>query len=390
MSYSWSRNLCLRAVPLFLAAMVQSVGAQPAPSSSGREIMAGDRLRITVNEAPDMNREYAVAGDGTVDFPVLGRVMIESLTTDQAADFLAEQLKTKYFKAAHVTIEVAEYVEGSILLFGEVVNPGSVDTRGDRLVTLMEVLAGAGGLTDRAAADQVHILRWKPGGRMERETIIVNVKDMLERADFSRDQYLRPRDIIFVPSKKGGEGSAEFLALGEFGNPGFKAHSEGMDIIRAVVAAGGVNRDGRMEAARLLRRTTGGEYDVIPIDLGRLFGNAEMSMNVPVFPGDILFVPSAGSIVGGRVYFLGAVARPGAITLPASGDATLARTILNQIGFNKYANQNKVKIIRRAPNGSRQEMVVDVGEILESGDFSRDVPLQDEDVVMVSESIFTF
>jgi hypothetical protein len=50
---------------------------------------------------------------------------------------------------------------------------------------------------------------------MERQSIEVNVQAMLDTMDFSKDQYLRPRDIIVVPSRGEEEGRNEFLALGE-------------------------------------------------------------------------------------------------------------------------------------------------------------------------------
>ncbi|HRW76869.1 MAG TPA: polysaccharide biosynthesis/export family protein [Saprospiraceae bacterium] len=386
---SW-RNSFPALFCLVLFGVSPLVKAQEPASLEARTVMAGDRLRIEVAQAPELSKDYAVAGDGSIDVNILGRLPVEGLTTEGVADLLVDRLNRSYFKEATVTVEVSEFVEGSVLLFGEVRNPMKLDVSGDQLITLMEVLADSGGLTERAAGDRVHILRWKPGGRMERETILVDVKEMLENADFRHDQYLRPRDIIFVPAKQGGVGSEEFLALGEFSTPGFHDYVEGMDVIRAVVAAGGVSREGRMDAARLLRPTAGGEYEMIPLDLARLFGSADMQMNIPILAGDILFVPSMQAIIGGKVYFLGQVERPGAIALPPTGEATLARTLLTQVGFSKFANRGNVKVIRKAPDGKRQELVVDVGAILDAGDFSNDIPLSDDDVVMVSESIFSF
>ncbi|HMP71805.1 MAG TPA: SLBB domain-containing protein [Kiritimatiellia bacterium] len=355
-----------------------------------RAIMANDRLRISISEAPSLDGIYPVAGDGTMDIPAVGRVLVEGLSLEDAAREIATLLEARHFRRATVSLEISEYVEGALMVLGAVRNPGLVPIRGDQLITLMEAITIVGGLSDRAASDQVRILRWKPGGRMERETILVNMKEMFDRLDFSRDQYLRPRDIIYVPRRSGQDGSDEFLALGEVGNPGFHPYSEGMNIVRAVVAAGGLSREARMDAARILRPSRDGDYDLLTIDLGRIFGEADMRANIPVFPGDILFVPSSGAVLGGRVYFMGQVERPGALTLPSSGEATLARTIFTQVGFTRFANRGNVKLIRRGPDGSRQELTFDVGRILDSGDFSGDIPLQDEDVIMVSERLFGF
>lgn len=352
-----------------------------------RTIMSGDRLRVTVAEAPDLNRVYAVAGDGTIDFGLVGRVAVDGLSNDEVADKLAGLLEEKYFKRATVTASVSEFVEGSIMVMGAVRRPGVIPFKGDDLLTLIEVIGMCDGLAATANGGEVRILRWKPGGGMERQIITVDVQTMLETLDFSRDQFLRPRDMIFVPSLGAGEGGGEFLALGELSAAGFHPHSEGLDMIRAVARSGGLTREAKMDAARLLRPEPNGQYRVIPVDLSRLFGAADMQMNVPVMAGDILFVPSAQQSAAGKIYLLGEVNNPGILPIPLDRETTLARTILTHGGFTKFANSSKVRIQRTGPDGHRQSMDVDVGRILKAGAFDEDVPLQNEDVVIVPERI---
>jgi polysaccharide export outer membrane protein len=352
---------------------------------AAHKIMLGDSLRIEVEESPEYARDYAVAGDGTVSLPLLGRVQLVDATCQEAALRIKAALERDYFKVATVKVDVTQFVEGAIQIQGAVKMPGSVEVSGDRLVTLVEVLGRCGGMLENAAGDKVKIYRWKIGAGFERETIIVNVRDMLTTGDLRGDMYLLPRDMVFVPSIGVGAGGGEFLALGEVATPGFHAATEKLDVIRAVTAVGGVSRDARMESARLLRPEKNGNYKVIPLDLQRLFGVADMSVNVSVLPGDILFVPSAAQASGGQVVFLGELARTGSVPLPLDQQATLARTILSLGGFTKFANESKVKVLRTAPDGSKQTLIVDAGEILKTGAFERDVPLRNDDVIIVPE-----
>jgi hypothetical protein len=85
-------------------------------SKVARPIMAGDRLRMNVVEASDMNRIYPVAGDGSLDLGLLGRVNVEGLTPDEASSRIESLLEARYFKKATVSLEVAEFVEGSLLV----------------------------------------------------------------------------------------------------------------------------------------------------------------------------------------------------------------------------------------------------------------------------------
>ncbi len=357
----------------------------PRPDPAARRILAGDRLNISVREQPDMNKTYAVAGDGSIDFAFAGRVVIAELTSDEAARKLEFVLEDKYFKDANVAISIANFVEGDVLVTGAVRNPGSLPFRGDSILTLVEAISRSGGLAEEAAGDRVRILRWTPGGSMERQSIEVDVQGMLDTMDFSKDQYLRPRDIIIVPSRGAEEGRNEFLALGEVHAPGFHPYSEGLDVIKAVTLVGGLGEFADWSAARILRPKPSGEYAIVPLDLNRLFSAADMAMNLPLQKGDIFFVPSVRNLVRAQVYLLGEVNRPGAVSLSAGPGATVARLILDQGGATQFANLGKVQIQRTAPDGSKKTLVVDVGRILKEGTFEEDVPLQEGDVVIVPE-----
>ncbi|OQA27259.1 MAG: Polysaccharide biosynthesis/export protein [Verrucomicrobia bacterium ADurb.Bin345] len=378
----------LLATALLLSAGLFSSVAQESPVRSGHQIVPGDQVRIAVEEQPSLNRVYPVAGDGTVDLGLIGRVLIAGETLDAAAEKIRTQLEERYFKTATVSVEVAEYVEGNVLVMGAVGSPKSIVVTSDSAMTLVEAISACGGLAREANGAEVRILRWKPGAGMERETIIVDVASMFDAVDFSKDQYLRPRDIIFVPRLgDADQASNEFLALGEVSRPGFHPYSEGLDVIRAVMRMGGVPKTAQWQSARILRPDNAGGYSIVPVNLAKLFGEADMTANIPVLPGDIFFVPSAEHASRGEVFLLGAVARPGAISLPLDQDITLAKLILSTGGLAQFANDSKVRVLRKAPDGSKQTLIVDVGVILRTGAFENDVPLRDGDVVIVSEKI---
>lgn len=368
-----------------LASIALMAQAQVPDQAVDRRILAGDRLNVSVREQPDMSRVYPVAGDGSIDFGFAGRVIIAELTPDEAAHRLERVLESSYFKEANVTVSIANFVEGDVLLTGALQSPGTLPFHGDSILTLMEAIVRSGGLTERAAGDRVRILRWVPGGSMERQAIEVNVQAMLDTMDFAKDQYLRPRDIVVVPFRGEEDGRNEFLALGEIQKPGFHPFSDDLDVIKAVTRMGGLGEFADWSGARILRLRPTGDYSVVPLDLNRLFGVADMSMNLALQPGDIFFVPSTRNLVRAQVYLLGEVKQRGAVSLGAGPNATVARVILSQGGMTDFANASRVQIQRTAPDGSKKTMVVDVGRILKQGTFEEDVPLQDGDVVIVPE-----
>ena len=224
---------------------------------------------------------------------------------------------------------------------------------------------------------------------MKRESIMVDVQAMFETLDFSKDQFLRPRDMVMVPSLGASEAAQEYLALGEVGSPGFHPYSPGLNLIHALMRAGGPGKQAKLNAARILRLNKEGSYTPIPLDLSKLFGGADMRINVPVFAGDILFLPSSEQASRGQIYLLGEVARPGPMQLPLDSNSTLARMIMANGGFGKFANDSKVKVLRSAPDGSKQTLISDVGRTLKYGVFEEDVPLEDGDVIIVPEKILS-
>ena len=352
-----------------------------------RPVMTGDRLFIRVAESPDMDKIYAVASDGTIDMGFVGPVKVADLTLPAAADKIEQELERNYFKKATVSVSVSEHVTGNVLIIGAVKGPGEIPLPSDSVMTLMEAISLAGGFNEDASVEQVRILRWKPGMGVQREIIVVDMRGLYDKGDFSRDQFLRPKDLIVVPSSGQAQGG-EFLALGQVVQPGFHTATDGLDLIRAITKVGGVTQLAKTDACRMLRRMDNGQYRVIPLNLDRLFGSADMSINQPVLPGDVLFVPSAEQAASGKVFLLGAVPRRGAVPISLEKEATLAKTILENGGLGEFGDGGRVKVLRTAPDGSKQTLVVDVNRILKDGDFESDVQLRNEDVIIVPERMF--
>jgi polysaccharide export outer membrane protein len=70
------------------------------------------------------------------------------------------------------------------------------------------------------------------------------------------------------------------------------AHREGMTVLDAVLAAGGLAEFAAPNRAKLLRNE-GGKQTEIRIRLGRLLNDGDMSQNELLRPGDVLLVPES-------------------------------------------------------------------------------------------------
>jgi protein involved in polysaccharide export with SLBB domain len=79
----------------------------------------------------------------------------------------------------------------------------------------------------------------------------------------------------------------------------------------------------------------------------------DMRYNVVIRPGDVISVPDPNA---GFVYIGGAIARPGAYTIPGEQELTLYRLVISAGGLSGLAMPNKVDLVRQL-NDSEQAIV---------------------------------
>jgi protein involved in polysaccharide export with SLBB domain len=85
----------------------------------------------------------------------------------------------------------------------------------------------------------------------------------------------------------------------------------------------------------------------------------------------------------------GIVAKQGKYDLPSNEDISISQAILRAGGFAQFANKEKVKIIRKTPQGNKTIMV-NVDGIMRQGDLERDVFIRKDDVIIVEEKTVNF
>jgi polysaccharide biosynthesis/export protein len=131
---------------------------------------------------------YLIDADGSIDFPVIGKIKLGGLTRQQAIETLKEQLKP-YLKEATVIMRILNY---KITVLGEVRNPGTFTIPNER-ITLPEALGIAGDLLITAQRKNVLVIRENEGKRSEMVIDLTN-KDVFSSPAF----YLQQNDVVYV------------------------------------------------------------------------------------------------------------------------------------------------------------------------------------------------
>lgn len=113
---------------------------------------AGDQIRITVFNEPDLTGPFTVGSQGMIAYPLVGTIRAGGLTVPEFTSSLQSALAT-YVRSPSVAVEVTNYRPFFIL--GEVQRPGTYPYSAS--LTVPNAVATAGGFTYRANQARVFI-----------------------------------------------------------------------------------------------------------------------------------------------------------------------------------------------------------------------------------------
>ena len=164
--------------------------AQPVEMTSG--LSSGDTFEVRVFSEPDVGGTFQVNEDGSIDFPLIGRVVVVGKTQAELAALLEERLGDGYLREPQVTVILTARENLEVSVLGEVEKPGTFPFA--EKLTLVQAISDAGGLTDVAHKRRIRLTRKTPAGPQTYEVSVKAITDGREP-----DILLQPGDIIFVP-----------------------------------------------------------------------------------------------------------------------------------------------------------------------------------------------
>ena len=215
---------------------------------------AGDALKIAVFGNPDLSLETKVSEEGSITFPLIGKVQIAGLSTAQAEKKIAGLLTGGGFlKTAEVNISVTDLQSQQVSVLGEVLHPGRYPVAGKRSVT--DMLAIAGGIGPEGG-DTATVVRVRNGKTTKQ---VVNLVEMVRSADMSGNLDLMNGDLIYV------ERAPKFYIYGEVTRPGSYRLERGMTVTQALSVGGGLSPRGTERGMRIKRIDSDGKQQMIDV-----------------------------------------------------------------------------------------------------------------------------
>ena len=134
-------------------------------AAEGYQLGAGDKLKITIFDEPDLSGEFELDGAGGVALPLIGQMQALDLSPRELEKRIEARLLDGYLLRPRVSIEVLSY--RPFYIMGEVNQPGSYSYRAG--LNVLNAAALAGGFTYRADEGDIEISREAAagGGRFE-------------------------------------------------------------------------------------------------------------------------------------------------------------------------------------------------------------------------------
>jgi protein involved in polysaccharide export with SLBB domain len=155
-----------------------------------------DLFEISVLGEKDLNREFQVQPDGTIDFPYVHRVKVEGLEPQEVVDLLkAKLIEGKILSDPQITLIVKQYNSKKVLVTGAVQKPDSVSWNPG--MTLVDAISRCGWFTQLADTRHVALIRRVGKGRTIKAT--VSVEAITQHTQ--EDVLLQPADTINIEQR---------------------------------------------------------------------------------------------------------------------------------------------------------------------------------------------
>ena len=244
----------------------------------------GDIMDISVWRRPEISRQnIVVAPDGVISLPKVGIISVSGQTIANITKTITDIL-SKSYEHPQVTIIVRQFHNNKAFVLGRVSEPGVVNFPGDG--TLLEALALAGGLPHIGKdtfLTKCAIIRGN-------ETVIwIDLRDLLDNGNMSLNARIQNNDVIFIPEAE----DEMVIVLGEVAKAGPIMLKRGLNLVEAVMRAGGYTNAANLKKVFILRQE-GTQGLVQQVDLKQMLESGDFKQNFALQKNDIVYVSPTG------------------------------------------------------------------------------------------------
>jgi len=284
--------------------------AQAAPERQEYIIGAGDVLAISFWQKPELNTESRVTVAGNIELPLIGEVKAAGLSPGQLREAILSRISLLDIRITQAAVVVREYASKIVYVTGSVLTPGKLSF--EVIPNLWQIILEAGGPQPAAVLNDITIVR-SEGGKIIR----VDLTSALEQGNFASLPPIYLGDTVHVPGlSTGGEGGGSVstsplerrevvYVFGQVATPGVFNLDKNMDLLDALVIAGGPTEAANLKQVKLFFRGRQ-QAEMALIDMDR-YMRRSIPLPLLLHPGDAVYVPrrrGISSLFGETVRYL--------------------------------------------------------------------------------------
>ena len=264
---------------LFMTLAIATMGATPVAQTT---IHPGDQLNVQVYGDKDLTQTVTVLPDGSIVYPLIGRVQVGGRSVNEATTLVHDKLQ-KYVRNPFVTIEIQQLGQPSVLVLGDVKTPGKYQLRSDARVT--DAIAAAGGIADVNGP--------LPDARIsdpQGDVSSVSLQKLLHDGQVTLDRPVGEGYVVYVP----GPTLFNVTVEGAVDKPGDVQIAEGDHLSEAIAKAGNSsNSNADLNNIRVIRTNADGTHTEQTINLYQALERGDSAADITMQKGDMVYVPQA-------------------------------------------------------------------------------------------------
>lgn len=229
-------------------------GAQAQGKQVDYRLGAGDAIKISVFQNPDLTVETRVAESGAVTYPLIGAVQLGGLSIADAELAIANKLREGGFvQKPQVNILLMQFKGNQVSILGMVNRPGRypIETGNTRLT---DMLATAGGAIPSGGADVIILSGLRDGKAYRQE---IDIPAMFISGNTDLDIPVLGGDIIYVHR------APVFYIYGEVQRGGSYRLERNMTVLQGLAQSAGLTIRGTERGLRIHRRGPDGKVQII-------------------------------------------------------------------------------------------------------------------------------
>lgn len=329
-------------------------------------LQVNDELEIEFLYNSDFNRKVTVRTDGKVAMPLIGDILLEGQTIEEAKASLIERY-SEFLRSPDITITItfSNYQVEQL----------------KRAVTT-------------APHGQSKIVPIRPDGKISLPMIgdVLSAGSTVEEVTERTNQtYAKIVPSIEVSILLHEVVSPEIYLLGSVNMPGrYKVHGH-ITLMQAIATGGGIKRpdylenwDGDVNRILVVKRAQVREPRTLLIDLEDITQRQDLRKDIELGRGDVIFVPEK---TRSSIFVLGEVYEPGAYSM--ASELYILHGLAMAKGFTPEAALDSVVLIRKNEDGRPVAKRVNCASLLTDDGSIPDIQLQDRDILYVPPTFIT-